>query len=72
MGVNFSTLTSRYQVYDKMRSRKYQDRVQEESTKLPRGSTAAKKISTKTGVNVMDLEAPRPPIIDLITKGESA
>ncbi|CAN0315450.1 unnamed protein product [Ascophyllum nodosum] len=35
-------------IYDKMRSRKYQDRVQKESTKLPRGSTAAKKLSTKT------------------------
>ncbi|CAN0474445.1 unnamed protein product [Ascophyllum nodosum] len=31
-----------------MRSRKYQDRVQKESTKLPRGSTTAKKLSTKT------------------------
>ena len=55
-----------------MRSHKYQDRVQKESTKLPRGSTAAKKLSTKTSVNVMDLEAPRSPVIDLITTGESA
>ena len=61
-----------FPIYDKMRSRKYQDRVQNESTELPRGSTAAKKLSTKIGVNVMDLEAPRSPVNDLITTGESA
>ena len=60
-----------FPIYDKMRSRKYQDRVQKELTKLPRGSTAAKKLSTKTGVNVVDLEAPRSPVIDLITTGEN-
>ena len=52
-----------------MRSRKYQDRVQKESTKLPRGGTAAKKLSTKTGVNIMDLEAPQSLVIDLVTTG---
>ena len=61
-----------FPIYVKMRSRKYQDRVQKESTKLPRGSTAAKKLSTKTGVNVKDPEAPRSPVTDLITTGESA
>ena len=57
---------------DKMRSRKYQDCAQKELTKLPRGSNSAKKLSTKTGVNVKDREAPRSPVTDLITTGESA
>ena len=55
-----------------MRSRKYQDSVQNESTKLPTGSTAAKKLPMKAGVNVKDPEAPRSPATDLITTGESA
>ena len=61
-----------FPVYDEMRSPKYRDRVQKEPTKLPRGSTAAKKLSTKTGVNVKDPEAPWSPVTDLITTGESA
>ena len=61
-----------FPIYDKMRSRKYQDRVQKESTKLPTGSTAAKKLSTKAGVNVKDSEAPRSPVTDFITTRESA
>ena len=61
-----------FPIYDKMRSRKYQDRVQKELAKLQRGSTAAKKLSTKTGVNAKNPEAPRSPLTDLITTGESA
>ena len=61
-----------FPIYDKMRSRKYQDHVQKESTKLPRGSTAAKKLLTKPGVDFKDPEALRSPVIDLITTEESA
>ena len=61
-----------FPIYDKMRTRKYLDRVQKELTKLPRGSAAVKKLSTKRGVNAKDPEAPRSPVTDLITTGESA
>ena len=70
--MNFATLASCL-VYDKMGSCEYQDGVQnEELIKLPKGSTAAKKLSTETGVNINDPEAPRSHFTDLITPGESA
>ena len=58
-------------VYDKMRSCEYQDRVQKEFIKLPRGSIAATKLSTETGISIKDPEAPRSPVANLITTGES-
>ncbi|CAN0305186.1 unnamed protein product [Ascophyllum nodosum] len=61
-----------FPIYNKMRSRKYQDRVQKELAKLQRGSTVAKKLSTKTGVNAKNPETPWSPLTDLITTGESA
>ena len=39
-----------FPIYDKMRSRKYQDRVQKELTKLPRGSPVVKLYAVSADV----------------------